>query len=153
LEGVADIAVLRRSVADPRLTSAFVGAERRYAAVAADDPLAARRFVRLADFAGRTLGVDARTGTTTPDLWPTGEGPAAIRDTHSVDEWLTMIAAGQAVGITSEATVAHHPRPGVVYRPVRDAEPIAVRLVWWVDNSPSWLTSLVALVRETFATG
>jgi DNA-binding transcriptional LysR family regulator len=153
LEGTADIAVLRRTVTDPRLASAFVGAERRYAAVAADDPLASRRFVRLADFAGRTLGVDARTGTTTPDLWPAEAGPGAIRDTHSVDEWLTMIAAGQAVGITSEATVAHHPRPGVVYRPVRDAEPIAVRLVWWVDSPPAWLSSLVALVRETLAAG
>jgi DNA-binding transcriptional LysR family regulator len=151
LEGAADIAVLRRPVSDPRLASAFIGAERRYAAVPADDPLARRRFIRLGDFAGRTLGVDVRTGTTTPELWPAGSGPAAIRDTHTVDEWLTMIAAGQAIGITSEATVAQHPRPGVVYRPLRDAEPIAVSLAWWADTPPPKLADLLGLVREVFA--
>ena len=61
---------------------------------------------------GVRVGVDARTGTTTMDLWAPGAGPAALRDTHSVDEWLTLIAAGQAVGMTSEATVAQYPRPG-----------------------------------------
>ena len=60
------------------------------------------------------------------DIWEPRAGPAAVRDTHSVDEWLTLVAAGPAVGMTSEATVAQYPRPGVVYRPVRDVPPVQV---------------------------
>lgn len=38
------------------------------------------------------------------------------------------------MGVTAEATAHQYPRPGVVYRPVRDAEPVAVRLVRWRDD-------------------
>jgi DNA-binding transcriptional LysR family regulator len=147
-EGTADVAVLRRPVEDPRLRTALVGVEPRVAAVARDDPLARRRRVALADFAGRTLAVDERTGTTTPDLWTGADGPAATRTTSGVDEWLTSIAAGQAVGITSDATAHQHPRPGVVYRPVRDAPPVPVLLAWWRDSPPPEVRALVRLVCE-----
>src|SRR5690348_8259167 len=64
-EGAVDVSVLRRPVTDPRLRAALLGVERRYAAVASDDPLARRRSVSLHDFAGRTVAVDPLTGTTT----------------------------------------------------------------------------------------
>lgn len=151
-DGTAELAVVRRPLSDHRFDRTLVGTERRFAAVAADDPWARRRFVRLADFAGRTVGVDARTGTTTMDIWAAGAGPAGLRDTHSVDEWLTLIAAGQAVGMTSEATVAQYPRPGVVYRPVRDAEPVPVWLAWWRDDPPAHRTALSRLIRDSYST-
>jgi DNA-binding transcriptional LysR family regulator len=77
---------------------------------------------------------------------------AEVRDTHSVDERLTLITAGQAVGMTSEATVAQYPRPGLVYRPVRDAEPVRVWLAWWRDDPPPHLSTLIGLVRDAYAT-
>ena len=150
-EGLAEIAVVRRRPSDPRFASALIGTEARYAAVPTDDPWARRRFVRLGDFAGRTISVDQRTGTTTPDLWPAGAGPAEIVDSHSVDDWLTMIAAGQAVGMTSEATMAQYPRPGIVYRPVRDTERLSVWLVWWKDEEPPLTQELVGLARELYS--
>ncbi len=58
-----------------------------------------------------------------------------------------MIAAGEAVGITTEATAAQHRRPGVVYRPVRDAAPVEVHLAWWAAGPPPALEPFVALVR------
>ena len=149
-EGLADVAVLRRSVDDPRVRTTLVGSERRFAAVAADDPLARRRSLALADFAGRTVAVDARTGTTTEELWTPSEAPAATRTVHGVEDWLTVIAAGQAVGISAEATAAQHPRPGVVYRLVRDAPPVAVRLAWWADSPPAELEALLELVRDAY---
>ncbi|MFC8244362.1 LysR family transcriptional regulator [Streptomyces chartreusis] len=132
-EGACDLSVVRRPVDDRRFDSAIVGLERRLCAVAADDPLARRRSVRLADLSGRTLVVDRRTGTTTTDLWPPDSLPA-IEETHDVDDWLTVISTGRCLGMTAEATAHQYPRPGVVYRPVRDAEPIAVRLAWWRDD-------------------
>jgi DNA-binding transcriptional LysR family regulator len=150
-DGSAMVAVLRRPVVDNRFDTALVGTERRYAAMAADDPWARRRFVRLADFAGRVIGLDPRTGTTTLDLWPTGSGPAEVRQTHSVDEWLMLVAAGQVVGMTSEATVAQYPRPGLAYRPVRDVEPVTVWLGWWRDDPPAHLPALLRLITDTYA--
>ena len=149
-EGIADVSVLRRPVEDPRLRSAPVGHERRFAAVAADDVLARRRSTSLADFAGRTVAVDDLTGTTTESLWSPSSAPGATRTVHGVEDWLTLIAAGQAVGLTAEATAAQHPRPGVVYRPVRDAPSIEVRLAWWADSPPPGLDRLLQVVREHY---
>jgi DNA-binding transcriptional LysR family regulator len=151
-DGSAEVAVLRRPLNDNRFATALIGTERRFAAIAADDQWARRRYLRMADFAGRTVAVQTRTGTTTPDLWPPGSGPAEMRDTHSIDEWLTLIAGGQAVGITPEATVAQFPRPGLVYRPVRDAEPVQVWLAWWREDPPAHLSTLIRLIREAYAT-
>ncbi len=132
-EGACDLSVVRRPVDDRRFDSAIVGLERRLCAVAADDPLARRRSVRLADLSGRTLLVDRRTGTTTTDLWPPDSRPET-EETHDVDDWLTVISTGRCIGMTAEATAHQYPRPGVAYRPVRDAESIAVRLAWWRDD-------------------
>jgi DNA-binding transcriptional LysR family regulator len=150
-EGTADAAVLRRPVADPRLRTAVLGTERRYAAVAADDPLARRRSVSLADLAGRTVAVDPLTGTTTEQLWPPPAPGPATRTVRGIDDWLTVVAAGQAVGVSAEATGVQHTRPGVVHRPVRDAPPVEVLLAWWADSPPPHVEDLVALVAGQYA--
>ena len=49
-EGLCDIAVLRTAVDGSRFASAVVGHERRYCALAADDPWARRRSIRLARY-------------------------------------------------------------------------------------------------------
>jgi DNA-binding transcriptional LysR family regulator len=151
IEGVVDLSVLRRPVSDARLRTALLGVERRYAAVAADDPLARRRSLSLNDFAGRTVAVDPLTGTTTEELWSSPAAPAATRTVHGVEDWLTVIAAGQAVGMSAEATVAQHPRPGVAYRLVRDAPPLSVWLAWWADSPPPNLDAFVHLVCRQYA--
>ncbi|WP_027344880.1 LysR family transcriptional regulator [Hamadaea tsunoensis] len=151
-EGLADIAVLRRPLDDPRFATAAVGTEPRYAAVAGDNPLARRRSVRLADLARYTVAIDSRTGTTTLDLWPPDE-PPRVRRTHGLDEWLTLIAAGQAVGLTAQATAQQNPRPGVAYRPVADAPPITVALGWWRADPPAYLAELLDLVTAAYQGG
>jgi DNA-binding transcriptional LysR family regulator len=145
-DGTAELSVVRRAP-DGRFGSALIGTERRYAALSTDDPLARRRSVTLADLARRPIAMDERTGTTTPDLWPE---PVRTRPTHGVDEWLTLIAAGQAVGVTPEATAHQNPRPGVAYRVVRDAPPVSVLLAWWRADPPDRLDELLALAREAY---
>jgi DNA-binding transcriptional LysR family regulator len=151
-ESASDLAVVRRALDDRRFDSAIVGLERRLCAVAADDPLARRRSVRLADLGGRTLLVDRRTGTTTAELWPPDARPAT-EETHDVDDWLTVIATGRCVGMTAEATANQYPRPGVVYRPVRDAEPIAVRLGWWREDPHPATQAAVELLTGLYRNG
>ncbi|MET8804308.1 LysR family transcriptional regulator [Streptomyces sp. NPDC004546] len=150
-EGACDLAVVRRPLRDRRFDTAIVGLERRLCALAADDPLARRRSVRLAELTGRTLWVDRRTGTTTPELWPPDSRPA-VEETHDVDDWLTVIAAGRGIGVTAESTANQYPRPGVVYRPVRDAEPVAVRLAWWRDDPHPALQAVLELLSELYRT-
>ena len=151
-EGAADLAVVRRALDDRRFDSAIVGLERRFCALAGGDPLARRRSVRLADLSSRTLLIDRRTGTTTAQLWPADSRPAT-EETQDVDDWLTVIATGRGVGVTAEATANQYPRPGVVYRPVRDAEPIAVRLAWWREDPHPATSAAIGLLTEIYQGG
>ncbi|MBO1330101.1 LysR family transcriptional regulator [Streptomyces sp. VRA16 Mangrove soil] len=148
-EGRCDIAVVRRPVDARRFDSAIIGLERRLCALSADDPLARRRSLRLADLSERTLLIDRRTGTTTPELWPPESRPA-IEETHDVDDWLTVIAGGRCLGMTAESTAHQYPRPGVVYRPVKDAEPIAVRIAWWSDDPHPATQQVIELLTALY---
>lgn len=128
-EGLCDLAIVRTGGDERRYARAVVGHERRYCAMAADDPFARRRTVPLAALRERTVLVDRRTGTTTAGLWPEAERPA-VEYIQDIDDWLADIATGRCVGITPESTVAQYRRDGIVYRPVRDAPPVAVHCVW-----------------------
>lgn len=149
-EGLVDVAVLRRPLDDDRFATALVGVEQRFAAVPTGHSLARRRNVTLRDFAGSTIAIDSRTGTTTEQLWPADAAPTGLRRVDGIDEWLTVIAAAQAVGITSEAVARQHPRPGITYRPVRDAQPIAVHLAWRRDSPPPALADLIQLTCRAY---
>src|SRR6202046_1031598 len=128
-EGLCEIAILRTEADARHFASAVVGHERRFCALAADDPWARRRSIRLDEIPQRTVLIDRRTGTTTPDLWPEAERPH-VRDTRDIDDWLAIIAAGGGVGITPEGTTTQYRRDGVLFRPGRGAPPIAVFLIW-----------------------
>jgi DNA-binding transcriptional LysR family regulator len=148
-EGSCDIAVVRTEPDGRRFDSVIVGLERRFCAMAADDAWSRRRSVALAEISQRTLLIDRHTGTTTTDLWPAGAQPA-VEYTSDIDDWLAAIATGRCVGVTAEATVAQYPRPGIVYRPVRDAAPIAVRLTWWRDDPHPATAAAVELLTGLY---
>jgi DNA-binding transcriptional LysR family regulator len=148
-EGACDLAVIRTAPDGHRFQDAIVGLERRYCAMAADDPWASRRSLRLAEIGERVLVIDRRTGTTTPDLWPAGTRPA-IEYSGDIDDWLTAISTGRYVGVTPESVVAQYPRPGIVYRPLRDAPPVPVRLVWWRDDAHPATPAAVGLLTSLF---
>lgn len=148
-EGRCDIAVLRTAADSTRFASAIVGHERRYCALAADDPWARRRSIRLSEISRRTVLVDRRTGTTTPDLWPADARPR-IQDTRDIDDWLAIIAAGGGIGITPEGTTAQYRRDGVIFRPIRDAPPIAVQMAWRRHDPHPSTHAAVALLTELY---
>lgn len=149
-DGTADLAVIRRPLDDARFATVEIGRESRFAAVATGSALSRRRTLRVADLAGYTVAIDSRNGTTTPQLWPADARPTSIRESRSVDEWLTLIAAGQAVGVTAEATAHQYPRPGVAYRVLRHAPRISVRLAWWRDDPPDQLDEVIDLARAAY---
>jgi len=128
-EGLCDLAVVRTHIDLRRFAHATVAQERRYCALPADDPLARKRTVTLDQLRDRVLVIDRRTGSTTVDLWPEDARPK-IEYTHDVDDWLSDIASGRCVGVTPHATTTQYRRDGVVYRPLRDAPPVDVHLIW-----------------------
>jgi DNA-binding transcriptional LysR family regulator len=153
-EGACDIGVVRSPPGPARLDpgrfdSAVVGLEARYCALAADDPLGRRRQLRLADLVDRVVAVDPRTGTTTVELWPPDARPAA-EETRDVDDWLAVIATGRCVGVTAESTITQYRRQGVVFRRLRDAPPVPVRLVWWRDDPHPATVDMVGLLAELY---
>lgn len=151
LEGHVDLAVLRRPLSDSRFDTSLVGAETRYAALAVDDPMGRRRRLTLTDLHQRAIAIDRATGSTSTELWPTGAAPTELHEVHGIEEWLTVVATGTAVGITSEATAHQFPRPGIRYRPLTDAPPIAVWLLWWRGDPPLGAAAFRTLVCDLYA--
>ncbi len=148
-EGLCDMAVLRTAADARRFASATVGQERRYCALPADDPWARRRSIRLSEVPKRTLLIDRRTGTTTLDLWPENARPP-VQETRDIDDWLAIIAAGGGIGITPEGTTAQYRRDGVVFRPLRDAPPVDVHMIWRRHDPHPSTHAAVALLTELY---
>jgi hypothetical protein len=112
-------------------------------AIAADDPLAARTSLRLADLKGWSL----------PDGSPADEGRAFIhrapsvgtpQDPSDLPQIFKLVELGSIVCYFPASLTARYPRPEIAYRPVDDIEP-AVLSVAWPQNSHS--TAVAAFVR------
>ncbi|WP_328943239.1 LysR family transcriptional regulator [Streptomyces sp. NBC_00250] len=146
--GEVDAALLRGPVDAPGLATEELTTEERVAAVPADGPLADRPALTLDDLADGTVVLNTVSGTTTLTLWSAAARPAATVTVANTDDWLTAIAAGRGVGVSSASTAALHPHPGVAYRPLPDAPPLPVVLAWR-DAFPHPATgALVAMARE-----
>ncbi|MFF8607796.1 LysR family transcriptional regulator [Streptomyces sp. NPDC015346] len=147
VRGEVDAALLRGPVDAPGLATAELTAETRVAAVPADSPLAGRSAVLLADLAGEMVVLNTVSGTTTLDLWPRAHRPSGTLTVGNTDDWLTAIAAGRGVGVSSASTAAMHPHPGVTYRPLTDAPPVPLVLAWRDAAPHPAIGALVTLAR------
>lgn len=102
--------------------------EPRLAAVPEGHHLARLSSVRLADLSDQRV-VLCSTSATTGRLWPREQRPHTF-DVANVDEWLTTIATGEAVGVTAQGTERSHPYPGIRYLPITDGGTVTVWLLW-----------------------
>ncbi|MBP2473817.1 DNA-binding transcriptional LysR family regulator [Crossiella equi] len=146
--GEVDVALLRTRLEDPGLRQVPVYEEGRCAAVAADHPLAAHESLSLRELSGFPLARNELSGTTTPALWPPESQPGETVWVHNVDEWLTVIAAGSAVGVTADGTRHHHMHGGVAYVPLTGVPPMTVYLTWLAGHHHPRLSDFVELTKE-----
>jgi DNA-binding transcriptional LysR family regulator len=126
--GEIDVAFVRTPQSGSGLASLDLYRERRVAAVPEDHPFALVPGVRLGDLADHPVALCATAASAGGWLWPPERRPHTVKFANT-DEWLTAIATGDTVGVTTEATAHIHPHPGVHYVPITDAEPVTVRMV------------------------
>lgn len=108
--------------------------ERRFAVLAAADPLAGRASLRLADLAGR------RAVTTVPDSFPEGRafwapgGAVAPNRSATFESLLTTVALTGAVAYVPASAARLYPRPDLRYVPVEDLAECAFAAIWRADK-------------------
>ncbi|MGX1973873.1 LysR family transcriptional regulator [Streptomyces kronopolitis] len=146
--GDVDAALLRGEVRAPGLITERLTTEPRVAGLPADDPLAGRAALSLADLADRTIALNTVSGTTTLDLWPAGARPASSITIGNTDDWLAAITGGRAVGVTTSATAEMHPHPAMSYVPLTDAPPVPVVLAWRDGPGHPRIRDLITLAHE-----
>ncbi|MGA5009126.1 LysR family transcriptional regulator [Streptomyces koyangensis] len=149
--GSTDAALLRGPVDSPGLVAVTLFTEHRVAAVPSDSPLADRPELALADLAPYPVALNPVSGTTTLALWPVATRPTRALTVANTDDWLAVIAADRAVGVTSAATPGMHPHPGVTFVPLTDAPPLPVSLAWPDRTTHPALPALVRLAQEITA--
>ncbi|MEU4192192.1 LysR family transcriptional regulator [Kribbella sp. NPDC026611] len=148
-EGLCDLAVVRSHLELGRFAHVLLTQEQRYGVLPADDPLIRKRALSLDQLRDRTIVIDRRTGSTTIDLWPEDARPR-IEYTNDVDDWLAAISSGRCVGITPQATITQYRRDGVVYRPLRDAPPVDVHLIWHREDPHPATQAAVDLLTKLY---
>jgi DNA-binding transcriptional LysR family regulator len=146
-----DVAVIRGEIDDPTLVTQLIFDEPRVAAFPAAHELAGRSSVTLAELTNDTMLLTAN-GTTTIDLWPAEARPQKILHVDNLDEWLTEVAGGLAIGITAESTAALHAHPGIAFVPVADASRLTVHLAWPATHAHPATAAFVELVTDVVTT-
>ena len=136
LDGSVNIAFTRLLPGQTELEVEVLTHEPRLAAVASTHPLADRESLRLADLAEESFIINPVTRQEgTPPRWLAEQRrhglPGHIAaEAMSLQEILALVAAGRGVCLLPSVVVHHHPRAGVTYVPVTDADPAVVSLAW-----------------------
>lgn len=151
VSGVVDLAVIRNEIASADIAAERVGTESRMCVVSEDHRLAARDRIILWELEEERVAVDRGTGTTSARLW-TDRGLLAppVEPTSDIDEWLDLISAGDAIGVTAESTAHQYPRPGVRFVPLVDAPGIEVKLAWHRERPHPLAAELAAELRAAY---
>ena len=127
--GRVDVAVIRGPFEVTGFHTELLFTEMRLAALPAGHPLAHRSELTIGELTGLVV-LTSSVGTTTLELWPADVRPKSEVVVDNVDEWLTVIAAGAAIGVTAEATAFQHPHPGIVFVALPGVARIPVQLAW-----------------------
>ncbi|MFJ5804341.1 LysR family transcriptional regulator [Streptomyces decoyicus] len=90
--------------------------------------VARRRVLDWAELAELPLVVNTVTGSTRPELWPTGRQPQLACTAGNFDEWLEAVAAGHGVGVAPEPVAQRHTHPGIRYLRLKNAPAVPVHL-------------------------
>ncbi|WP_059005655.1 LysR family transcriptional regulator [Streptomyces specialis] len=140
--GEVDV-VFCRPPAPPGIQLQHLASEPRVVCLAADDPLADRTHLTLADLADRpVVSLPPETPRVWREFWtavprsegrPVRPGPVVM----DLEALMLAVATGQAIAFLPAAARLHFPRPGVAYAEVTDLSPCTAALAWAERNGSS----------------
>lgn len=146
-----DVAIVRPPFSDHGLELRVIGAEARYAVMAADHPLADRPALDFADLA-REPWMDVVTDPVWCDFWRVAElrsEPLTVGAIcRTLDDLLEAARAGTALGLVPESVVRAQSWPHLAFVEVRDISPSTVAIAWPSDSRRATVRKFVDLATE-----
>jgi DNA-binding transcriptional LysR family regulator len=155
--GEVDVAFTRLVPGQSELDIEVIAEEPRVVALARRHPLAARSAVRFAELRDESFVVNPVTPADgAPARWLAEQRrhglPGRIAaTTTSLEEILTLVAAGRGVCLVPAIVARLHPRADVAYVPVSDAEPAVVSLATRAGPLRPAVAAFIRTAREVAA--
>ncbi len=136
-DGRVDVAFSRlipSQLEDERVVLDILGEDPRVLVVAQGHPLAELSSIRMAELEGESFVVNPAAPGGAPARWLAeqrrhGLTGRVAAEAASVQELLTLVAAGQGVSLVPAPVAGRYPREDLRYIPVLDAEPAVVSIV------------------------
>ena len=154
LAGKVDLAFTRLLPGQTELEVEILTYEKRLAVLPITHPLAARESLTFADLNHESFIINpAIPNYPKPARWLAEQrrhglpGRIAARAT-SVQEILTLVAAGRGIALVPEAVATQQLRANIVYLPVADAEPAVVSLARRPGLTSPTVESFVSAARD-----
>lgn len=132
-DGRADIGYLRRPFDGDGIRTVPISSEPKVACLPATHPLASRRRLVQADLDGKTIL------------------NAEARRTATIEEKFELVAAGRGIALVPRSVARYYSRPGLVHRPLTDAEPFEICLAVAEDRHQQHLRDFLTVAAEALA--
>ena len=125
------------------------------AVVPARHPAAARSEISVTELFAEPWIVAETADLVCRDFWLAAAlrtEPARVsHSTRSIDKFIQLVAAGEAVGMAAFWVPRLFARPGVAFVPLTDAPPSAVAVAWPTTGASSLVAPFVEIAVNTFA--
>jgi DNA-binding transcriptional LysR family regulator len=147
----SDVALVRPPFNEDGLDLVLIGAEPRFAVLAADHPLAGRAALDFAEIADEPW-MDAPTDPLWCDFWRVvelrTEPPREGAICRSCNELFEAARAGTATGLVPQSIARAQDWPQLAFVEVRDIVPSTLAIAWRSDNRPLAVRNFVELATE-----
>jgi DNA-binding transcriptional LysR family regulator len=154
LDGNVERAFTRLAPGQADLELEVLSQEPRLVALASTHPAATRQALTFAELDDDSFIINpAVPDQDAPPRWLAEQqrhgltGRVAARSA-SIQEILSLVAAGRGVCLVPSTVVRHHPRPDVTYVPVTDADPAPVSLARRHGQPTAAQAAFIEVVRE-----
>ncbi|SPL95964.1 putative lysR-type transcriptional regulator [[Actinomadura] parvosata subsp. kistnae] len=137
-DGRADLALLTPPYEARGLELEALAEEPRMAALPTGHPLTRHPTLHPADLEGLPM-----------PRGPGEDGPGPV--VHDSAQLLEVVGLGQAVALVPRYLADAHPRPDIVYRPLRDADPYTISVAWAEGNRSQAVALFVRAALELYA--
>jgi DNA-binding transcriptional LysR family regulator len=157
-DGDCDVAFVWLPADLTGLHAEIVAAEKRYASVAADHPLAGRDALSIAELDDEPIVWTRLAPRYWVDWWavnprPGGRAPRWGPESENVEEMLELVADGSAYCIAPSSMREYYARPDLAWIPIADIDPLRIALAWRERDRSPLVAAFAAVVRELAAEG